>query len=145
MESCSYVGETAEGRNHDKRVLGYMYLATYRQGPCPSTEPPQPQMFNRSMRLSASLVGIFRLAAIWRQRILLFLIGDEGRLGGFHFNNRKYADDDLIVGSVNPFELFLIFNELVAAEASNEPMPVTCAKGVAYMIDRTAIKAEPAK
>ena len=37
---------------------------------------------------------------------------DEGRLGGFHFNNRKYADDDLIVGSVNPFELFLIFFEL---------------------------------
>ena len=36
----------------------------------------------------------------------------EGRLGGFHFNNRKYADDDLIVGSVNPFELFLIFVEL---------------------------------
>jgi L-rhamnose isomerase/sugar isomerase len=36
----------------------------------------------------------------------------EGRLGGFHFNNRKYADDDLIVGSVNPFELFLIFAEL---------------------------------
>jgi L-rhamnose isomerase/sugar isomerase len=36
----------------------------------------------------------------------------ERRLGGFHFNNRKYADDDLIVGSVNPFELFLIFFEL---------------------------------
>jgi L-rhamnose isomerase/sugar isomerase len=36
----------------------------------------------------------------------------ESRLGGFHFNNRKYADDDLIVGSVNPFELFLIFFEL---------------------------------
>jgi L-rhamnose isomerase / sugar isomerase len=40
------------------------------------------------------------------------LLGAEGRLGGFHFNNRKYADDDLIVGSVNPFELFLIFFEL---------------------------------
>jgi L-rhamnose isomerase / sugar isomerase len=39
-------------------------------------------------------------------------LGAEGRLGGFHFNNRKYADDDLIVGSVNPFELFLIFHEL---------------------------------
>ncbi|MGH2835534.1 MAG: TIM barrel protein [Solirubrobacteraceae bacterium] len=36
----------------------------------------------------------------------------ERALGGFHFNNRKYADDDLIVGSVNPFELFLIFAEL---------------------------------
>ena len=41
----------------------------------------------------------------------------EDRLGGFHFNNRKYADDDLIVGSVNPFELFLIFRELVVGGA----------------------------
>ena len=38
--------------------------------------------------------------------------GREGWLGGFHFNNRKYADDDLIVGSINPYELFLIFDEL---------------------------------
>lgn len=30
----------------------------------------------------------------------------DGRLGGFHFNNHKYADDDLIVGSTNPYELF---------------------------------------
>ncbi|MBA2514625.1 MAG: L-rhamnose isomerase [Solirubrobacterales bacterium] len=45
---------------------------------------------------------------------IVALLADEGRLGGFHFNNRKYADDDLIVGSVNPFELFLIFSELVA-------------------------------
>jgi L-rhamnose isomerase/sugar isomerase len=48
------------------------------------------------------------------------LLADEGRLGGFHFNNRKYADDDLIVGSVNPFELFLIFVELAAGDA---PLP----------------------
>jgi L-rhamnose isomerase/sugar isomerase len=43
---------------------------------------------------------------------IVALLADEGRLGGFHFNNRKYADDDLIVGSVNPFELFCIFVEL---------------------------------
>jgi L-rhamnose isomerase / sugar isomerase len=43
---------------------------------------------------------------------IVALLAEEGRLGGFHFNNRKYADDDLIVGSVNPFELFLIFCEL---------------------------------
>jgi L-rhamnose isomerase/sugar isomerase len=43
---------------------------------------------------------------------IVALLAEEGRLGGFHFNNRKYADDDLIVGSVNPFELFLIFFEL---------------------------------
>ncbi len=43
---------------------------------------------------------------------IVALLAEEDRLGGFHFNNRKYADDDLIVGSVNPFELFLIFCEL---------------------------------
>ncbi|MEA2324011.1 MAG: L-rhamnose isomerase / sugar isomerase [Solirubrobacteraceae bacterium] len=51
---------------------------------------------------------------------IVALLSDEGRLGGFHFNNRKYADDDLIVGSVNPFELFLIFGELTATGA---PLP----------------------
>jgi L-rhamnose isomerase / sugar isomerase len=48
------------------------------------------------------------------EQIVAFLAADE-RLGGFHFNNHKYADDDLIVGSVNPFELFLIFCELAAS------------------------------
>ncbi len=38
---------------------------------------------------------------------------DEGKLGGFHFNNRKYADDDLTVCSINPYEMFLIYNELI--------------------------------
>jgi L-rhamnose isomerase/sugar isomerase len=47
---------------------------------------------------------------------IVALLADEGRLGGFHFNNRKYADDDLIVGSVNPFELFLVFVELAAGD-----------------------------
>jgi L-rhamnose isomerase/sugar isomerase len=46
---------------------------------------------------------------------IVALLAYEGRLGGFHFNNRKYADDDLIVGSVNPFELFLVFVELAAS------------------------------
>jgi L-rhamnose isomerase/sugar isomerase len=55
---------------------------------------------------------------------------DEGRLGGFHFNNRKYADDDLIVGSVNPFELFLIYVELVEAEERSQTR-------IDYMIDQT--------
>lgn len=52
---------------------------------------------------------------------IVALLDDEGRLGGFHFNNRKYADDDLIVGSVNPFELFLIFFELTWDPA--HPLP----------------------
>jgi L-rhamnose isomerase/sugar isomerase len=37
----------------------------------------------------------------------------EGKLGGFHFNDSKYGDDDLTVGSMKPYQLFLIFNELV--------------------------------
>lgn len=37
----------------------------------------------------------------------------EGKLGGFHFNDSQYGDDDLTVGSINPYRLFLIFNELV--------------------------------
>ncbi len=53
----------------------------------------------------------------------------EGCLGGFHFNARQYADDDLIVGSTNPWELFVIFSELVAAGPS--------ADRVAYMIDQS--------
>ncbi|MGZ4332211.1 MAG: sugar isomerase, partial [Solirubrobacteraceae bacterium] len=48
------------------------------------------------------------------EQIVAILAGED-RLGGLHFNNRRYADDDLIVGSVNPFELFLIFAELVQA------------------------------
>jgi len=58
---------------------------------------------------------------------------DEGRLGGFHFNDRKYADDDLIVGSQNPFELFCIFNEIVAAGAEGN----VNAGRIAYMIDQS--------
>jgi L-rhamnose isomerase / sugar isomerase len=54
---------------------------------------------------------------------------DRGRLGGFHFNDRHYADDDLIVGSADPFQLFLIFNEIVAADAD--------AGEVAFMIDQS--------
>ena len=39
-----------------------------------------------------------------------------GKLGGFHFNDSKYGDDDLDAGSIDPFRLFLVFNELVEAE-----------------------------
>ncbi|MBF9036121.1 L-rhamnose catabolism isomerase [Rhodobacterales bacterium HKCCE2091] len=41
-----------------------------------------------------------------------------GKLGGFHFNDSKYGDDDLDTGSIDPFRLFLVFNELVAAEGT---------------------------
>ena len=58
---------------------------------------------------------------------------DEGRLGGFHFNDRRYADDDLIVGSQNPFELFCIFNEIVGAQVEGNAN----AGRIAYMIDQS--------
>ena len=54
-----------------------------------------------------------------------------GRLGGFHFNGSMYGDDDLTTGSTKPFQLFLIFNELVDA-ALDKSVP---AEAVAYMID----------
>jgi L-rhamnose isomerase / sugar isomerase len=70
------------------------------------------------------------------EQIVAYLL-DEGKLGGFHFNNRKYADDDLIVGSVNPYELFLIYNELVSASLSKEPHVSATARRVAYMLDES--------
>jgi L-rhamnose isomerase/sugar isomerase len=55
----------------------------------------------------------------------------KGKLGGFHFNDSKYGDDDLTCGSIKPYQLFLIFNELVYGmennEANNPPL--------AWMID----------
>lgn len=63
--------------------------------------------------------------------IVAYLI-DEGKLGGFHFNCRKFADDDLTVGTINPQELFLIYTELAAAEL--DPGTNT---DIAYMIDQS--------
>ncbi|MEA3001496.1 MAG: L-rhamnose isomerase / sugar isomerase [Sphingomonadales bacterium] len=61
-----------------------------------------------------------------------------GRLGGFHFNDSKYGDDDLDSGSINPHQLFLVFNELVEAELSGgsgfDP---------AYMIDQSHNVTDP--
>ena len=70
------------------------------------------------------------------EQIVAFLL-DEGKLGGFHFNNRKYADDDLIAGSVNPYELFLIYNEITAAALGDEEPAKSAAKNIAYMIDQS--------
>ena len=61
------------------------------------------------------------------EQIVALLLA-EGLLGGFHFNNRKYADDDLIVGSVDPFELFRIMREIARADAAG---------AVAFMIDQS--------
>lgn len=68
---------------------------------------------------------------------IVALLLDEGRLGGFHFNNRRYADDDLIVGSVNPFELFMIFHEILTAALGADPRAAACAGRIAYMIDQS--------
>ncbi len=65
------------------------------------------------------------------EHIVAILI-DEGKLGGFHFNSKKYADDDLTTGSVNPYELFLIYHELVKGEED-----VGDDLDVAYMIDQS--------
>lgn len=60
------------------------------------------------------------------------------RLGGFHFNDSKYGDDDLDAGSIDPFQLFLVFNELVEAEmrASEPSKP-------AYMLDQSHNVTDP--
>ena len=58
---------------------------------------------------------------------IVAILDAEGRLGGFHFNNRKYADDDLIVGSIDPFELFRIMREIALGDSEQ----------VAFMIDQS--------
>lgn len=61
-----------------------------------------------------------------------------GKLGGFHFNDSKYGDDDLDSGSIDPHQLFLVFNELAEAEArSPEPF------NPAYMIDQSHNVTDP--
>ncbi|MGN0019845.1 MAG: TIM barrel protein [Sphingobacterium hotanense] len=56
----------------------------------------------------------------------------EGKLGGFHFNDSKYADDDLTAGSIKPYQLFLIFNELVEGM---DARGMDHATGLGWMID----------
>lgn len=56
----------------------------------------------------------------------------EGKLGGFHFNDSKYGDDDLTVGSIRPYQLFLIFRELVEGM---DARGMNHAKDLGWMID----------
>jgi len=56
----------------------------------------------------------------------------EGKLAGFHFNDSKYADDDLTAGSIKPYQLFLIFNELVDGM---DVRGIDHASGLGWMID----------
>jgi L-rhamnose isomerase/sugar isomerase len=61
-----------------------------------------------------------------------------GKLGGFHFNDSKYGDDDLDSGSINPFQLFLVFNELADAALREGP-----AFRPAYMLDQSHNVTDP--
>ena len=61
-----------------------------------------------------------------------------GGLGGFHFNDSKFGDDDLDAGSIKPFQLFLIFNELVDAELEGVPGFTP-----AYMLDQSHNVTDP--
>jgi L-rhamnose isomerase/sugar isomerase len=61
-----------------------------------------------------------------------------GKLGGFHFNDSKYGDDDLDSGSIKPFQLFLVFNELVDAQVSRAP-----GFDPAYMLDQSHNVTDP--
>ncbi|HRP31197.1 MAG TPA: sugar isomerase [Agriterribacter sp.] len=56
----------------------------------------------------------------------------EGKLGGFHFNDSKYGDDDLTTGSIKPYQLFLIFNELVEGM---DARGMNHSKDLGWMID----------
>ncbi len=62
---------------------------------------------------------------------------DLKKLGGFHFNDSKYGDDDLDTGSINPYELFLIFNELVDAFHQKK------ISNISYMIDQSHNVTDP--
>jgi L-rhamnose isomerase/sugar isomerase len=61
---------------------------------------------------------------------IVALLLKAGRLGGFDFNSRFYADDDLMVGAADPFQLFRILHEVVKADA------LGAAGGVAFMLDQ---------
>ncbi len=65
------------------------------------------------------------------QQIVALLL-NEGKLGGFHFNDSKYGDDDLTAGSMDPYQLFLIFNELVEGM---DAKGMNHAKDLGWMID----------
>jgi L-rhamnose isomerase/sugar isomerase len=65
------------------------------------------------------------------EQIVAWLLA-EGMLGGFHFNDRRYADDDLTLGSVDPYQVFRIFHEIVSFERETGTRA-----DIAYMIDQS--------
>ena len=70
------------------------------------------------------------------EQIVAILL-QEGRLGAFDLNDKKYGDDDLIVGSIDPYQLFRIFHELVGAmHDERDEVARTTARQVVYMLDQ---------
>ena len=70
------------------------------------------------------------------EQIVAILL-QEGRLGGFDLNDKKYGDDDLMVGSIDPYQLFRICHELVKANADeSDPTARACASEVVYRLDQ---------
>src|SRR3989449_351520 len=70
------------------------------------------------------------------EQIVAILL-QEGRLGGFDLNDKKYGDDDLMVGSIDPYQLFRICHELVKANADESDRTArSCASEVVYMLDQ---------
>src|SRR5438132_1377073 len=68
---------------------------------------------------------------------IVAILTQEGRLGGFDLNDRKYGDDDLMVASIDPYQLFRIFHELVKAGAdTSDRVARACAGEVVYMLDQ---------
>lgn len=70
------------------------------------------------------------------EHIVAHLI-DEKKLGGFHFNSRKYADDDLIAGAIDPYGLFLIFYQITSAMEDPDPEIRHAAENISYMLDQS--------
>ena len=68
---------------------------------------------------------------------IVSLLLDEKRMGGFHFNSKKYADDDLLVSSINPYELYLIMNEIV--DGQNDPRIAEATNKIMFMIDQNHV------
>lgn len=65
------------------------------------------------------------------EQVVAWLLS-EGMLGGFHFNDRRYADDDLTLGSIDPYQVFRIFHEILFFEFESGEQP-----DIAYMIDQS--------
>ena len=65
------------------------------------------------------------------EQIVAWLLAED-MLGGFHFNDRRYADDDLTLGSIDPYQIFRIFHEIALFEFETK-----CRADIAYMIDQS--------